>query len=85
MAAACDSDGREPDDDDWVPTYSTVGCYRAIAEGWTMKYGRAIGRFDFTTDGQMFRRAQTLDHIEHQRKLYARKVQCSPSTLGAST
>jgi hypothetical protein len=85
MAATCDDDGNEPTDDDWTPTYSEVGCYRAIAEGWTMKYGRAVGRFPFTTDGQNFQRNKVLDHIEHQRKLYARKVQSSPSTLGAAT
>jgi len=85
MAATCDADGLEPDVDDWTPTYSIPGCYRAITEGWTIKHGRATGRFDFTTDGQMFRRSQTLDQIEHQRKLYARKAQCSPSTLGASS
>lgn len=84
IAATTDADDLEPDASDWTPTYSVVGCYRALAEGWTMKRGKATGRFDFTTDGQMFRRSQTLDQIEYQRKLYARKVQCSPSTLGAT-
>lgn len=82
MAATCDTDGIEPDGDDWTPTYSVRGCYRAIAEGYTIKYGLAVGRFEFTTDGQTFRRQQTLDQLEHQRKMYARKVQDAPSTIG---
>lgn len=85
MAATDDEDGNSPDDDAWTPTYSTVGCYRAIAEGWTIKAGKAVGRFDFTTDGQQFRRSQTLDHCEYQRRMWARKVQHSSSTLGAAS
>lgn len=82
LARDVDADGNLPGSDDYTTTYSTVGCYRAIAEGYAMKYGRAVGRFGFTTDGQQFQRNQTLDHLEHQRKLYARKVQQTPSTLG---
>ena len=85
LAAVVDVDGYRPSDDQWTPTYSTTGCYRAIARGWTIKRGKAVGRYDFTTDGQTFNRSQLLDHIEHQRKLYARLVQTSPSTLGAAT
>lgn len=81
LAATVDADGRTPDHPDWVPTYDTVGCYRAIAEGFTIKHGKASNRFDFTTDGQTFRRSQMLDHLEHQRRLWARKIQQSPSTL----
>jgi hypothetical protein len=84
LAAAIDVNDIEPGEDDWIPTYSTVGCYRAIAEGWSLKYGRIIGRFDFTTDGQQFQRSQMLDHIEHQRKTWARKVQQDPSTLSST-
>lgn len=71
MAAAVDADA--------VTTYSTVGCYRAIAEGYTIKYGKAVGRFGFTTDGQQFQRNQLLDHLDHARSLWARKVQLSSS------
>ena len=62
--------------------WSTVDCYRALAEGWAIRHGRAVSRFDFTTAGQTFRRSQMLDHIEDQRRFWARKVQASPSTLG---
>lgn len=84
MAATTDVDGLTPDDEDWTPTYNTVGCYRSIAEGWSMKETEAVGRFDFTTDGQMFRRSQQVDQIRAMRSLWARKVQQSPSTLGAT-
>lgn len=85
IAADVDTNGVRSDDADWVPTYSETGCYRAVTEGWLIKYGKAVGRYPFTTDGQTFQRNKLLDHIEHQRKFYARKVQCSPSTLGAAT
>jgi hypothetical protein len=84
MAATTDEDGYCPGDDNWTPTYSTVGCYRAIAEGWAMKRGKVVGRFNFTTDGQQFQRAQVRDHIENERQRWQAKVQSSPSTLGAS-
>lgn len=84
LAATVDTDDLTPDDANWTPTYSVTGCYRAITEGWLIKTGKAVGRFDFTTDGQMFRRSQIIDQLEHQRRFYARKVQASPPTLGAS-
>lgn len=82
LAATCDANGVQPGGDGWVPTYSVVGCYRAIAEGYLVKHGRVAHYYDFTTDGQTFRRDQMLDHIEHQRRKWARKVQATPSTLG---
>jgi hypothetical protein len=82
LAATLDENDVEPGEDGWIPTYWTKGCYRAIAEGWNLKYGRIVGRFDFATDGQQFQRSQMLDHIEHQRKMWARKVQQDPSTVG---
>lgn len=84
LAATADDHGREPGDDGWTPTYSMSGCYRAIIEGWTIKHGKVVGRFDFTTDGQTFRRSQQLDHIEAQRQRWVRKLQYTTSTLGRS-
>ena len=83
LAVVNDTDGNCPTAAAWTPTYDRLGCARAIAEGWMKKRAKAIGRFDFTTDGQMFRRSQTLDQIEAQRRLWARRVPVSPSTLGA--
>lgn len=85
LAVAADADGFAPTDDAWTPTYSPTGCYRAIAEGWAIKRSKVPGRYDFTTDGQMFRRSQMVDHIENERRRWQAKVQTSPSTLGAAS
>lgn len=85
LAAVRDSDRHAPSDDDWAPTYSPRGCYAAIAEGWAIKRGKTVGRFDFTTDGQMFRRSQVRDHIDHEHRRWLAKVQSCPSTLGVTT
>lgn len=82
LAAVQDDDRLCPPHDDWTPTYSVVGCYRAIAEGWALKRGKAVGRFDFTTDGQMFRRSQVRDQIDAEERKWRAKVQSSPLVLG---
>lgn len=84
-ARAADVNDRLPSDTAWTPTYSVTGCYRAVAEGWAMKRDSIAGRYDFTTDGQMFRRSQMWDHCEAARKRWQARVQSSPSTLGASS
>lgn len=77
LGQAEDENGVAPGGDGYVPTWSTVGCYRVVAAGWEMKYGRAVGRYSFTTDGQTFNRQQTLDQIKHMRDMYKAKVQHS--------
>lgn len=79
-AASVDAGGLAPTADDWTATYSLVGCYSAIADGYEIKYAKAANRFSFTTDGQTFTRNQQLDHLEHQRDKYRSKVQSSPKT-----
>ena len=74
-ATAVVADGLVPGDDDYTPTWDARGCHAAIAAGYEIKYAKAVGRFSFTTDGQTFTRNQTLDHLEHQRAVHARKVQ----------
>jgi hypothetical protein len=49
----------EPAEEGYTPTYSVLGCRVA-------KRGKIVGRFDFTTDGQTFRRSQVLDHVDGQ-------------------
>lgn len=80
FAAVEDADGFMPSEADWTPTYSVPGCHYAIAEGYQVKYAKAVGRFSFTTDGQTFTRNQTLDHIEHQRARHLAKVQTTART-----
>src|SRR5690554_5948359 len=71
MHARCpDPDGVEPDETGWVPSYSVQGVYRAAAEAWKVKLGAVAGRFDFTTDGQTFRRSQQSDHCEAMIRKY---------------
>lgn len=77
LAVTTDADDIDPTGDDWTPTYSVTGCYRVIAEGYAIKHAKAVGRYSFTTDGQTFQRNQLLDHLEHQRNVYARKVQAT--------
>jgi hypothetical protein len=54
----------------WVPTWDLD---LAAAHGWELKAGKVAGRFDFTTDGQTFRRGQLLDHARTMSKMYRRK------------
>ncbi len=82
MAAVTDDDGYAPDEDDWTPTYGTQGLYRAAAEAWTIKAGMCADRFDFTTDGQTFRRSQVMDHCEALAARYRRKAGGSVTTPG---
>lgn len=81
FAKTDDADGNASDDDEWTPTYSVRGCWYGIAEGFLIKYSKAVGRFSFTTDGQTFTRNQTLDHLEHQRRHALAKVQSCPALL----
>jgi hypothetical protein len=59
MAAVVDEEDLEPAEEGYTPTYSVLGCRVA-------KRGKIVGRFDFTTDGQTFRRSQVLDHVDGQ-------------------
>ena len=83
LAATSDPDGNTPDATGWTPTYTVRGCYVAIAEGWGLKRGRTVGRFEFTTDGQTFRRQQVHDQIDFEHRRWLAKVQSCVSTLEA--
>lgn len=73
MAVTVDADDVEPFDDGWVPTFSRLGAYAVLAEGWGLKAGRAAHRFDFTapSSGGAFKVSQIIDHCEAQAKMYA--------------
>jgi hypothetical protein len=74
MAAVVDEEDLEPAEEGYTPTYSVLGCLRAAREGWVAKRGKIVGRFDFTTDGQTFRRSQVLDHVDGQIDRLNRKI-----------
>ena len=76
-AACVDADDLAPSDDGWTPTYSVIGVWRSIVRGWEMKLSNAAGRFDFTTDGQTFRRSQTVAHCREQADMHRRKLSAS--------
>lgn len=77
FAATVDAAGRSPDDPEWEPTYSTRGIYLAAREAWTIKKARAANRFDFATDGQMFRRSQVADHCDEMIRRMNSKLAAS--------
>lgn len=81
-AVTADVDGNEPSSADWTPTYSPEGVWRAIARGWEMKASNAVGRFDFTTDGQQFRRSQIVAHC-HAKAAEARRKLATSVTMDA--
>lgn len=74
MARTVDASGLAPSDEDWTPTYSIQGLYRAAAEGWDIKAAKASGNYDFTADGQTFRRSQVIDHCRAQAAIWRRKT-----------
>jgi hypothetical protein len=55
----------------WSPTWDLNA---AAAKGWQIKAGKVASRFDFTTDGQSFQRAQMLDHCRSMERSYRRKI-----------
>lgn len=73
-AITADADGVLPTEPGWTPTYSTVGVWIAVREAWLLKAGKVSGRFDFTTDGQQFRRSQVADHCLTMAARYGRKA-----------
>lgn len=86
-AQTTDADDIEPGETGWTPTYSRIGCYAAIAEGWSIKAGRVAHRFDFTapTQGGQFRLSQILDHCEAMAKKYAVRAGRSVNNSNAVT
>ena len=83
-AVTVDADGNPPSSADWTETYSVLGVWRAIAEGWQAKAAAAVGRFDFATDGQSFQRSQVVDHCEAMADRYMAKANVSVSTTSRS-
>ena len=60
-----DADGNEPDDTDWISTYSI---YLAASEVWTEKAATVAGAYDFTADDGSFNRSQLFDQYTKQAK-----------------
>ncbi len=69
LAKRPDSEGREPTDIGWVPTWNLDA---AAATGWEWKAGRTSGDFNFGEDGQRFDRAQVHQHCLAMADMYGR-------------
>lgn len=55
----------------WQPTWDLNA---GAAEGWRLKAGKVAGRYDFGTDGQMFKRGQMLAHCNQMERRYRRRI-----------
>jgi hypothetical protein len=64
----------------WSPTWDL---HAAAAEGWELKASKAAGRFDFTTDGQTFRRGQIISHCQQMARTHRRRVMVNAPAVGA--
>ena len=56
---------------EWSPSWDLNA---AAADGWRIKAGKVAGRYNFTTDGQQFARAQMIAHCRMMERMYRRKV-----------
>lgn len=84
ISRLADANGLAPTDAAWTPTYDLN---RGAAEGWRRKAGRLAMRFDFTSDGATFNRAQVVAHCERMGEQYRRRIISSipvPGTLARS-
>lgn len=70
-AKRADADGLPPDDDNWDPTWDLNS---AAWQGWTLKAGKAAGRFTFSTDQQRFERGAVISHCRQMAMEYRRRL-----------
>jgi hypothetical protein len=80
MSKLADSAGRAPSDTSWSPTWDLN---RGAAEGWRWKAAKVATRFDFTTDGQDFKRSQAYQACLEMAKRYSRKIHGTITVAGA--
>jgi len=66
-----DSEGRRPDDDQWVPTYNVDG---AVAEAYRVKAGRVADQYTFGADGATYNRDQRFAHLTAMAEKYERRA-----------
>jgi hypothetical protein len=59
----------------WRPTYDL---HAAASQGWRVKSGKLVGKYDFSADGQTFSRRQMFVHCMEMAKAFGRK---SPMTV----
>ncbi len=74
LARRPDASGLLPTDAGWTGTYDLNG---AAAEGWRRKAGKVAGRFNFSTDGQSFQRAEMYKACLEMARHYAKRISTS--------
>jgi hypothetical protein len=65
--AVIDSDGYEPDEDDWTETYDLNA---AAADIWEEKAAALVGEMDFSADGGQFSASQLYEQAKKQAAYY---------------
>ncbi|RPH37052.1 MAG: hypothetical protein EHM90_00445 [Chloroflexi bacterium] len=75
LAQRADENGRDPDEDDWEPTYDLTA---AVASGWETKAARASGDFRFEEDNQAFYREHVYQHCRKQADRWGRGMVAVP-------
>lgn len=74
-----DSDGNEPDEEDWEATYDLNA---AAADIWAEKAAVLAGDFDFSADGGNYSRSQAYEHAMQMSRYYrARRAICTIKAL----
>jgi hypothetical protein len=63
-----DSDGNDPTEIDWIPTYDLNA---AAAEIWQEKAGLLAANYDVTVDTSTFNRSQAHENAQKQARHYA--------------
>jgi hypothetical protein len=63
-----DSDGNDPTEIDWIPTYDLNA---AAAEIWQEKAGMLAANYDVTVDTSTFNRSQAYENAQKMARHYA--------------
>lgn len=81
-----DTDGYDPDDDDWTDTYDL---HAAAADVWEEKAGTAASRHDFSADGGSYQRNQVYQACitqasRHRARATAKSVEVAKDPVETS-
>lgn len=76
--AVIDSNGYEPDDTEWTPTYDLNA---AAADIWEEKAAVLVGRMDFAADGGQFSASQQFEQAKKLAQFYRSKQRPVSITL----
>jgi hypothetical protein len=75
-----DSDGNDPSEIDWTPTYDLNA---AAAEIWQEKAAMIAAHYDVSVDGSTFHRSQALENAQKMARYYAARRSVSMIELQA--